>query len=198
VAFIATKYPGPEGASDEGDFAMAISRWDPFREALTLQNRMQSLLQNYAGEGAGREGDALTASSFVPPVDIYEDTEKIVLTLEAPGIAEDAFHLSVENNILSVRGERQWSGEQKEENYHRVERRYGSFHRSFTLPPTVNAEGVQASYDAGILRIELTKRPEARSRQIKVQIGKHGAASADSALQNAKQQAEQQAEQRAN
>lgn len=151
---------------------MAITRWDPFREVLTLQNRMQSLLQNYAGDSAGREGDALTASSFVPPVDIYEDTEKIVLTLEAPGIPQDAFQLSVENNILSVRGERQWNNEQKEENYHRVERRYGSFHRSFTLPPTVNTEDVQASYDAGILRIELTKRPEAKSRQIKVQLGK--------------------------
>jgi HSP20 family protein len=154
---------------------MAVTRWDPFREVLTLQNRMQSLLQNYSGDNVGREGDALTASSFVPPVDIYEDTDKIVLTLEAPGVAQDAFQLSVENNVLSVRGERQWSGEQKEENYHRVERRYGSFHRSFTLPPTVNTEDVQASYDAGILRIELTKRAEAKSRQIKVHLGKPSA-----------------------
>ncbi len=159
---------------------MAITRWDPFRDVLTFQNRMHSLLQDYARESNSGRGDAdtLTAGAFVPPVDIYEDTEKVVLTLEAPGIPQDSFNISVENHVLSVRGERQWQGEQKEENYHRVERRYGSFHRLFTLPQTVDAEHVQASYDAGLLRIELRKRPEARSRQIKVQIGASAAATA--------------------
>ena len=158
---------------------MAVTRWDPFRDVLTLQNRMQSLLQDYTRESNSNRGDAdtLTAGAFVPPVDIYEDTEKVVLTLEAPGIPQDSFNISVENNTLSVRGERQWKGEQQEENYHRVERRYGSFHRLFTLPQTVDTEHIQASYDAGILRIELRKRPEARSRQIKVQIGAPAASS---------------------
>ncbi len=155
---------------------MAITRWDPFRDVLTLQNRMQSLLQDYARDGRG-EADTLTAGAFVPPVDIYEDTEKIVLTLEVPGISQDAFNIAVENNILSVRGERAWTGEQKEENYHRVERRYGNFHRVFTLPQTVDTTDVQASYDAGVLRIELRKRAEAKSRQIKVQLGSHSGAS---------------------
>ncbi len=154
---------------------MAMTRWEPLRDVLGMQNRMHSLLQEYAREAGNRgEADTLTAGAFVPPVDIYEDSEKVVLTLEVPGIAQDAFQISVENNTLSVSGERQWQGEQKEENYHRVERRYGSFHRLFTLPQTVDPSAVQATYDAGVLRIELGKRPEAKSRQIKVQVGAPG------------------------
>jgi HSP20 family protein len=149
---------------------MAITRWDPFRDVLSFQNRLQSLLTDYSREG-GRETDTLTAGAFVPPVDIYEDADQIVLTLEVPGIPQDAFDISVENNTLSVRGERQWKTEQKEENFHRVERRYGCFHRAFTLPQTVDTAHVEASYEAGVLRIALRKRPEAKSRQIKVQVG---------------------------
>ncbi len=84
---------------------------------------------------------------------------------------QDDFDIQVENNTLSVKGERKFEAEEKEENYHRVERRYGSFYRAFTLPQTVNTEQVQASYDAGILRIELAKRAEARPKQIKVSVG---------------------------
>ena len=150
---------------------MAITRWDPFRDVFTLQTRMNSLLQDYAREGSRQEADTLAAGAFVPPVDIYEDAEKIILTLEVPGIAQDAFDISVENNTLSVRGERQWASEKREENFHRVERRYGSFARAFTLPATVDKESVQASYEAGVLHIELRKKAEAKSRQIKVQLG---------------------------
>ncbi len=158
---------------------MAITHWDPFRDVLTFQNRMHSLLQDYAREGSSRgEADTLAAGAFVPPVDIYEDAEKIVLTLEVPGISQEAFDISVENNTLSVRGERQWKHEQKEENFHRVERRYGSFSRAFTLPQTVDKDSVQASYDAGVLHIELRKKAEAKSRQIKVQVGAPAAAAA--------------------
>ena len=150
---------------------MAITRWDPFRDILTLQNRMNSVFQDYTR----REGEADSmAAAFAPPVDIYEDTHKIVLTLEAPGLKQEQFDIQVENNTLTVRGERKFEAEQKEENYHRVERRYGSFYRAFTLPQTVNTEQVQASYDAGILRIELAKRAEARPKQIKVSVGSKG------------------------
>ena len=151
---------------------MAIQRWDPFRDVFSLQSSVNSLLQEYARQTGSRgDGDTLTAGAFVPPVDIYEDQDRIVLTLEVPGVKQDAFDITVDNNTLFVRGERQWQNEQKEENYHRVERRYGSFSRSFTLPQTVDTQNVQASYDAGVLRIELTKRPETKSRQIKVQLG---------------------------
>ncbi len=147
---------------------MAITRWDPFRDILTLQNRMNSVFEDYNR----REGQADSmAAAFAPPVDIYEDTHKIVLNLEAPGMKQEQFDIQVENNTLTVRGERKFEAEQKEENYHRVERRYGTFYRAFTLPQTVNTDQVQASYDAGVLRIELAKRAEARPKQIKVSVG---------------------------
>lgn len=148
---------------------MAITRWDPFRDVLALQNRMHSLLQEY-GRG-NDDADTLSSDSLVLPVDIYEDANHIVLTLEAPGMKQDGFDIQVENNTLSVRGERRFESEDKQDNYHRVERRYGSFYRAFTLPPTVNAESVQASYDAGVLRVEIEKRAEAKPRQIKVAVG---------------------------
>jgi HSP20 family protein len=147
---------------------MAITRWDPFRDILTLQNRMNSVFEDFNRREA--QADSM-AAAFAPPVDIYEDTHKVVLNLEAPGMKQEQFDIQVENNTLTVRGERKFEAEQKEENYHRVERRYGSFYRAFTLPQTVNTEQVQASYDAGILRIELAKRAEARPKQIKVSVG---------------------------
>jgi len=149
---------------------MAITRWDPFRDVLALQNRMNSLFQEY--NRAQGEGDALTTAAFVPPVDIYEDEHKIVLKLEVPGLKESDLDIQLENNVLTIRGERRFEKEEKEENFHRIERRYGSFFRSFTVPNTVNPESVKASYDAGVLKLDLEKRPEAKPKQIKVEIGK--------------------------
>jgi len=103
---------------------MAITRWDPFREVMALQNRMNSLFR----EMNEPEG-ALTTASFVPAVDIYEDTKKVVLKLEVPGIEEKDLDVRVENNTLMVKGERKFEKEEKEENFHRIERRYGSFFR---------------------------------------------------------------------
>jgi HSP20 family protein len=150
------------------EVAMAITRWDPFRDVLALQNRMNSLFQDY--NRSQSEGDALTTAAFVPPVDIYEDEHKIVLKLEVPGMKEDELDIQLENNVLTVRGERKFEKEEKEENFHRIERRYGSFYRSFTIPNTVNPEGVKANYDAGVLKIELEKRAEAKPKQIKVAV----------------------------
>jgi HSP20 family protein len=150
-------------------FAMAITRWDPFRDVLALQNRMNSLFQEY--NRTQSEGDAVATAAFVPPVDVYEDEQRIVLKLEVPGMQESDFDIQMENNLLTVRGERKFEKEEKEENFHRIERRYGSFYRSFTVPNTVNAESIKASYDAGVLKIELEKRAEAKPKQIKVQVG---------------------------
>jgi len=146
---------------------MAIARWDPFRDVLALQNRMNSLFQDF-NRG---EGDVSTAA-FVPPVDIYEDEHKIVLKLEVPGMKENELDIQLENNVLTVRGERRFEKEEKEQNFHRIERRYGSFYRSFTIPNTVNPENVKASYEAGVLKLELEKRAEAKPKQIKVEVGK--------------------------
>jgi HSP20 family protein len=121
--------------------------------------------------GGLREGEApMTTASFVPAVDIYEDPQKVVLKLEVPGIEEKDLDIRVENNTLTVKGERKFEKEEKEENFHRIERSYGSFYRAFTLPSSVDTENVGASYNAGVLKLELKKKPEAQPKQIKVNV----------------------------
>jgi HSP20 family protein len=145
---------------------MAITRWDPFREVVALQNRVNSLFREM------NEGDSpLTTASFVPAVDVYEDAKKVVLKLEVPGMEEKDLDIRVENLTLTVKGERRFEKDEKEENFHRIERRYGTFYRAFTLPSTVDTENVQASYNAGVLKLELNKKPEAQPKQIKVNFG---------------------------
>ena len=145
---------------------MAITRWDPYREVVSLQNRFNSLFRDMQQESES----PLTTAAFVPAVDIYEDEKKVVLKLEVPGIEQKDLDVSVEKNTLTVKGERKFSTEEKEENFHRIERRYGSFFRSFTLPSTVDTENVAASYTAGVLKLELAKKPEAQPKQIKINV----------------------------
>jgi HSP20 family protein len=147
---------------------MPITRWDPFREVVALQNRLNSVFGNLNTESES----PLTTASFVPAVDVYEDDKKIVLKLEVPGIEEKDLDIRVENHTLTVKGERKFEKEEKEENFHRIERRYGSFYRAFTLPSTVDTENVDAKYENGVLKLELKKKPEAQPKQIKVNIGK--------------------------
>ncbi|HEY0758249.1 MAG TPA: Hsp20/alpha crystallin family protein [Acidisarcina sp.] len=153
---------------------MATNRWDPFREVASLQNRMNTLFQDFS-RNQGGDADLLSASGFVPAVDVYEDEHKIVLKLEVPGVSEQDLDIRLENNTLSIRGERKFEKEEKEENFQRIERRYGSFYRAFSLPNTVDSESVQARYDAGVLRIELQRRAESKPKQIKVNIGEGSA-----------------------
>ena len=144
-----------------------ITRIDPFRELASLQDRFNSLFENFAEtNGSGKE--QLTAGSFTPAVDVYEDEHSLVLKLEVPGMNEEDLHVSLENNTLTISGERKFEKEEKEENFHRIERRYGSFSRTFRLPSTVDGEKVEAGYDKGILKITLAKRAEAKPKQIKV------------------------------
>ncbi len=114
----------------------------------------------------------MTAAAFAPPVDVYEDEHNVVLKIEVPGIDEKDIDVTLENNTLSVHGERRFEKEEKEENYRRVERRYGSFTRSFTLPNTVDADTIAANYEKGVLNIKLAKKAEAKPKQIKINIGK--------------------------
>lgn len=111
----------------------------------------------------------LAAGSFVPPVDIYEDAQKVVLKLEVPGVRQEDLDVKVENQTLTLKGERKF--EEKEENYHRIERRFGSFVRSFTLPQTVDTNTASAEYDAGVLTVTLAKKTEAKPKQVKVEVG---------------------------
>jgi HSP20 family protein len=145
-----------------------ITRWEPFREFSTLQDRLNRLFQQSVSES---RDEALTSSSFAPAVDVYEDDHQVTLKIEVPGIDEKDIDVRLENNTLTVHGERKLEKEEKEENYRRVERQYGSFTRSFTLPTTVDAEGVSAQYDKGVLKIRLNKKAEAKPKQIRISVG---------------------------
>src|SRR5207302_10537283 len=140
-----------------------LTRWDPFREFSTMQDRMNRMnrlfRESYSPEGPE---EALTTTSFAPPVDIYEDEHNITLKIEVPGIDEKDIDVRIENDKLAVHGERNFEKEEKEENYRRIERQYGSFTRSFTLPSTVDPNNVQANYEKGVLKIKLAKKAEAK------------------------------------
>ena len=145
-----------------------LTRFEPYREFATLQDRLNRLFQSSFGESQ----DSLTTSSFSPAVDVYEDEHAVNLKIEVPGIEEKDLDIRVENNTLTVHGERKFEKEEKEENFHRIERRYGAFSRSFTLPKTVDVDKVEAHYEAGVLNIKLAKKAEAKPKQIKIGVGK--------------------------
>ena len=145
-----------------------LTRFQPFREVSTL-DRLNRLFRDSYNEAS--QDESLTTSSFAPAVDVYEDEHKVTLKLEVPGIDEKDIDVRVENNTLTVTGERKIENEEKEENYRRVERHYGTFTRTFTLPQTVDTEKVAATYDKGVLKITLPKKAEAKPKQIKVNVG---------------------------
>jgi HSP20 family protein len=145
-----------------------LTRWEPVRELASLQERMNRMFNDSFSGVTSQE--SLAAGSFVPPVDVYEDEQGIQLKMEVPGIDEKDIDIRLENNLLTVKGIRKLEKETKEENYHRIERSYGSFTRSFSLPNTVNTEDVKAGYAKGVLTIGLGKRAEAKPKQIKVNI----------------------------
>jgi HSP20 family protein len=145
-----------------------LTRWEPFREFSPMQDRLNRVFrESYNPE---RPEEALTTTSLAPPVDIYEDEHNITLKIEVPGIDEKDIDVRIEGNTLTVHGERMLEKEEKEENFRRVERHYGSFTRSFTLPGSVDSGQVSADYDKGVLKIKLPKKAEAKPKQIKVNI----------------------------
>ena len=150
-----------------------LANWEPVRQYSTMQdrtNRINRLFRELLSSEAPEE--ALTTTSFALPVDIYEDEHKITLKIEVPGIDENDIDVRIENNTLTVQGERKIEKEEKEENFRRVERHYGSFTRSFTLPSSVDPAQVSAHYDKGVLNINLAKKAEAKPKQIKVNVGR--------------------------
>jgi HSP20 family protein len=145
---------------------MAIIRWDPFRDLVSLREKMNRLFED-AVTSRGEEKDLVT-SSWAPAVDIYEDENELVLTAEVPGIEEKDIEIKLEDNTLSIHGERKMEKETKEENYHRLERAYGSFYRSFTLPNYIDQEKIQAQHENGVLKITMPKRPELKTRKVRI------------------------------
>ena len=145
---------------------MTIVRYDPFRDLRTLQEEVNRLFSTNMTRAFGDEG--IGRGAWNPSVDIYENKDQIVLEAELPGMKQEDFELTVENSVITLRGERRFEKFDDADNYHRVERSYGAFTRSFTLPQTVSAEGAIAEYQNGVLRVTLPKREETKSRRIEI------------------------------
>lgn len=144
-----------------------INRWEPFRGASTLQEQVNRLFGNVL-ERAGEESNL---TSWAPAVDIYETEHELVVKADLPEVDPKELDIRVENNLLTIRGERKFEKKVNEDNYLRVERAYGSFSRSFSLANTVNAEAIKADYQNGVLTLTIPKREEAKPKQIKVNVG---------------------------
>src|SRR5919205_392593 len=148
---------------------MSITRYDPFRELRLLQDEVNRLFSSNMSRSFDDEG--LMRGAWMPSVDIYENKDQIVLEAELPGMNREDFDLTIENNVLTLRGERRFEKKDDSDTFHRVERSYGSFTRSFTLPQTISAEGATAEYKNGVLRVVLHKREEVKPRRIEVSGG---------------------------
>ncbi len=147
---------------------MNIVRYDPFRDLRSLQNEMNRLFSSTFSDGGDNE---LMRGAWNPSVDIFENKDHIVLEAELPGLKPENVEISIENNVLTLHGERRFEKKDEGDNFHRVERSYGSFTRSFTLPPTVSSENATAEFENGILRLTLLKREEAKPRRIEIKAG---------------------------
>ena len=151
----------------------SLVHWQPFQELTSLQRQMNRLFESFGGRTSLTPFEEdLSAWELGPPVDIIEDEQKLTFKVEVPGIEEKDIKVEVENNVLTVRGERKLEKDIKEENFRRMERHYGAFARSFSLPPSVDAEKIEANYNDGVLAIQMPKRAEAKPRQIKVNVSK--------------------------
>ena len=146
----------------------ALSIWQPFREVTSLQEQVNQIFRNVFPEVDSLEQSLLAPASIAPKADIYEEDDRIVLEMEAPGLKQEDINLTVEGNTLTISGERKQNEERKKGRYQRVERYFGSFSRTFTLPATVDLNSIEASYEHGVLHISMTKKAEAKPRQIKV------------------------------
>jgi HSP20 family protein len=144
-----------------------ISRWEPFRGGATLQDQVNRLFGNVLY----RSAEESNLTSWVPAVDIYETEHELIVKADLPDVDAKDLDIRVENNLLTIRGERKFEKKVNEDNYLRVERAYGAFSRSFSLANTVNSEAIKADYQNGVLSLTLPKREEAKPKQIKVNVG---------------------------
>jgi HSP20 family protein len=148
---------------------MNLVTWDPYRELSTLQDLVNRI---FGGGLARRDRDEeMSMGAWIPPVDIVEEKDRMLLTAELPGFQEKDIQIQMEGGVLTIRGERKTEEEKEGRTFHRVERSYGQFVRSFTLPNNVDRENIKADFRNGLLEIELPKREEAKPRQIKISVG---------------------------
>jgi HSP20 family protein len=147
---------------------MAIVRWDPFHELAFVQDRLNRLFNSDQGRGSD---DVMARGAWLPPVDVFSNgKQELIIKAEVPGLKREDIDVTVEDNTLTLRGEKKHESEVKEEQLHRIERQYGSFSRTFSLPATVDAGKVSADYKDGVLTIRLPFREEAKPKQIKVDV----------------------------
>ncbi|MFQ5801510.1 MAG: Hsp20/alpha crystallin family protein [Candidatus Methylomirabilales bacterium] len=148
---------------------MAVVRWDPFQDLITLQDRMNQIFEQTLARSRGdREG--VMASSWSPPVDIYETAESLVLRAELPGLSKEDIDIQVRDNRLTLKGERRHEKEVKQENYLRVERAYGAFQRAFALPMDIQPDKIRAAFKDGVLEVNIPKAETAKPKHIKVEV----------------------------
>ena len=145
---------------------MTLIKYDPFKELRSLQDEMNRLFMTSVPRNFSQE--EMASGGWSPSVDIYESEGEIVLEAELPGMKREDFEVTIENNVITLKGERHFEKKEEGDNYHRVERSYGSFTRSFSLPRTVSAENTTADFKNGILRVSLPKKEEAKARKIEV------------------------------
>jgi len=144
----------------------AITRWDPFQNLSTLQEQVNRLFEG----SLPRRSDQSALTPWAPAVDIYETENELVLKADLPDVNEKDLDIRIESNTLTIKGERKFEEKVKEDNYLRVERTYGSFSRSFSLPSTVDSGSIKADYKNGVLTVELPKRAESKPRQVKINV----------------------------
>ena len=144
---------------------MTLVRWSPWRDIMSVQDEMNRLFNGLVTSRGARTG----GEDWAPSVDISETDDGFIVTADAPGMSADDIKISVANNVLTLRGEKRNVREEKEENFHRVERAFGSFERTFSLPSTVDSENIRAKYKAGVLEVRLPKSKEAKPQEIKVE-----------------------------
>jgi len=152
---------------------MPMVRWEPFHNLMSLQDRMNRVFDEaYRSQRGASEEDWALGGAWAPAVDIYEQGDSIVLKAELPGIDPKDVDIRVENNVLSLRGERKFESDVKRESCHRVERAYGAFSRSFTLPSVVDTGKIKAEYKDGVLQVTLPQKEEAKPKQISVAVSR--------------------------
>jgi len=147
---------------------MKTTQWDPSRDMYLLQDRMNKLFEESLARG--RSMDDASAGTWSPPVDVYETEDRIVLKADLPGVDQRDIDLRIEDNVLLIRGERKFPKEEKQEDFLRIERYYGSFRRVFRLPGTVDHGAVKASHQDGVLEVTIPKTGGSRSKTIKVEV----------------------------
>jgi HSP20 family protein len=153
----------------KGGLKMALIRWSPTRGMVGIQDEMNRLFNDFLSSAPGENAES-GLSYWGPSVDISENDDEILLEAEVPGMNRDDIKITIQDNVLTLKGEKKQQAEKKGTNYHRIERSYGSFERSFSLPTSVQADQVKANYQNGILHVKLPKSEEAKPKEISVSV----------------------------